>query len=318
MHPFLLFVILLIAALSPNSAGSEQPNAGMMLQEMSTAIRSLNYEFNYIQADEQDIDSLRYRHVILNGKTFAQLLRMDQLRVEVRQNNDQISYFQSDLTPFTLLGTHIVDAFPSVVFSDFSMLSQYYHYIFVGKMRIADRICQIIRVLPKENNRYSYFIWLDEVTKLPMQINLLNLNGQTLEQFKVISLNMGDNLTSFVQNLKKAPVPPLMKLPEEETVNFDWFPKWLPAGFVDIPPNEHQLMHKKKFLASRFYTDGLFSFLITVSPVNKKNNTESHFQQSRRTIQTQVRDHIQMTVVGEIPLSTAKRIADNLILKINK
>lgn len=318
MNQFLLCVILLMAAVSARAVPSDERNAGVRLQEMGKAIRSLNYEFYYIQLNAQGIDALRYRHVISNGKTFAQLLRMDGPRVEVRQNRDQISYFQSDLKPFTLSGNHIIDAFPSVVFADFLTLAQYYNYIFVGQMRMADRKCQIIRVFPKENNRYSYVIWLDELTKLPVQINLLDPDGQALEQFRIISFNVGDNLSHLLKDIEKAPVPPLMKIPEQETVNFEWSPKWLPDGFVNVSSHRKQLINRKKFPGSRFYTDGLFSFSINVAPVNRKNNTESTFQKDHRTIQTKVSHNIEITVVGDIPPSTAKRIVDNLVLKINK
>lgn len=52
-------------------------------------------------------------------KSLAQLLRMDGPRTEILQRGNEISYFEPGFESFTLSGEHIVDALPSIVFSNF-------------------------------------------------------------------------------------------------------------------------------------------------------------------------------------------------------
>ncbi len=66
--------------------------------------------------------------------------------------------------PFTLTGDHIVDALPAIVYADFTRLAKYYDFISVGSTRIADRPCEVLRVVARDGSRYSYIVWMDEDT----------------------------------------------------------------------------------------------------------------------------------------------------------
>ncbi len=72
---------------------------------------------------------------------------MDGPRREVVQRGNEISYFEPGLEPFTLNGDYIVDSLPSLIYTDFKRLSPYYDFISVGRTRIADRLCEVIRVV---------------------------------------------------------------------------------------------------------------------------------------------------------------------------
>lgn len=74
---------------------------------------------------------------------------MDGPRREVVQRGNEISYFEPGLEPFTLNGDYIVDSLPSLIYTDFKRLSPYYDFISVGRTRIADRLCEVIRVVAR-------------------------------------------------------------------------------------------------------------------------------------------------------------------------
>lgn len=136
---------------------------------MSSASRSLNYELAYISISKQGIESLRYRHAVIHKQPLGQLLHMDGPRREVLQRGGGISYFEPGLEPFTLSGDHIVDALPAIVFADFDYLAKYYDFISVGRTRISDWPCDVYRVVARDGSRYSYVVWMDMETKLPLR-----------------------------------------------------------------------------------------------------------------------------------------------------
>ncbi len=120
-------VCLLTGSLLYSSIAPAQPTAsGALLQQMSSASRSLNYELAYISISKQGIESLRYRHAVIGNVPLGQLLHMDGPRREVLQRGGGISYFEPGLEPFTLTGDHIVDALPAIVYADFTRLAKYY------------------------------------------------------------------------------------------------------------------------------------------------------------------------------------------------
>ncbi|MFO6484224.1 sigma-E factor regulatory protein RseB domain-containing protein [Escherichia coli] len=131
--------------------------------------------------------SLRYRHARLDNRPLAQLLQMDGPRREVVQRGNEISYWNRDLNRSRLMAVGL-DSLPSLIYTDFKRLSPYYDFISVGRTRIADRLCEVIRVVARDGTRYSYIVWMDTESKLPMRVNLLDRDGETLEQFRVIAL----------------------------------------------------------------------------------------------------------------------------------
>ncbi|MCS3407509.1 sigma-E factor regulatory protein RseB [Serratia sp. AKBS12] len=308
-------VCLLTGSLLYSNIAPAQTASGALLQQMSSASRSLNYELAYISISKQGIESLRYRHAVIDQQPLGQLLHMDGPRREVLQRGDGISYFEPGLEPFTLTGDHIVDALPALVYADFDRLAKYYDFISVGRTRISDRPCEVIRVVARDGSRYSYIVWMDVDTKLPLRVDLLDRDGETLEQFRVISFVVGAEVQNIMQGLLKVNLPPLLSLPAAEKVNLSWNTGWLPAGVSEVARNRRKLPNVSVPVESRLYSDGLFSFSVNVSP-SGAGAGQQFYRQGRRTIQSIVRNGHEIIIVGELPPSTAKRIADSITFKV--
>ena len=195
---------LMAGSLFFSANASADVSSGALLQQMNLASQSLNYELAFISINKQGVESLRYRHARLDNQPLAQLLQMDGPRREVVQRGNEISYFEPGLEPFTLNGDYIVDSLPSLIYTDFKRLAPYYDFISVGRTRIADRLCEVIRVVARDGTRYSYIVWIDAETKLPMRVDLLDRDGETLEQFRVISFSVNNQVGNSMQNLAKA------------------------------------------------------------------------------------------------------------------
>jgi sigma-E factor negative regulatory protein RseB len=291
-----------------STAPAQTSSSGALLQQMEQATQNLNYEFAYINVSRLGIESLRYRHAVVDKRVFAQLLQMDGPRREVIQRGNDISYFEPGLDPFSLPGNHIIDALPSLMFADFSRLGQAYDFVPVGRSRMADQMCEVVRIVSRDGTRYSYVVWLDVDTKLPLRIDLLDRDGETLEQFRVISFAVDEGVRNLMQGLEKANLPPSLSLPAGDKVELSWQPGWIPAGMKLISQSRRAIPAMNKTVESRLYSDGLFSFAINIAPADK-NSVPQQLRTGRRTVQTVVRDNQEITVVGELPPATAKRIA---------
>jgi len=307
-------VSLLAGSLLWSSTAPAQTSAsGALLQQMEQASQNLNYEFAYINVSRIGIESLRYRHAVIDNRVYAQLLQMDGPRREVIQRGGDISYFEPGLDPFSLPGQNIIDALPSPIFADFTQLASAWDFIPVGRSRIADQLCEVIRIVSRDGTRYSYVVWLDVDTKLPLRIDLLDRDGETLEQFRVISFAVDEGVRNLMQGLQKANLPPSLSVPEGEKVQLSWQPAWVPAGMKLVSQSRRDIPAMNKTVESRLYSDGLFSFAINITPADKSSVTQT-LRTGRRTVQTEVRNNSEITVVGELPPATAKRIADSIDL----
>lgn len=302
---------LMAGSLLFSANASADVTSGALLQQMNLASQSLNYELSFVSINKQGVESLRYRHARLENQPLAQLLQMDGPRREVVQRGSEISYFEPGLEPFTLTGDYIVDSLPSLVYTDFKRLAAFYDFISVGRTRIADRLCEVIRVVARDGTRYSYIVWLDAETKLPMRVDLLDRDGETLEQFRVVAFTVNDRVGSNMETLAKANLPPLLSVPVGEKIDFNWSATWLPQGFSEVSSSRRKLPTIDMPVESRLFSDGLFSFSINVNRANQ-NSSDQMLRTGRRTVSTTVRDNAEITVVGELPPQTAKRIADSL------
>ncbi len=309
----LLCVVSLLAGsvFFTHNASADTTSPGALLQEMNQASQSLNYELSFISINKQGVESLRYSHARLNNETLAQLLQMDGPRREVVQRGNEISYFEPGLDPFTLNGDYIVDSLPSLVYSDFKRLAPYYDFIPVGRTRVADRLCEVVRIVARDGTRYSYIVWLDSETHLPLRVDLLDRDGETLEQFRVISFSVEPQVPEKIKKLEKASLPPLLSIPDTEKNNFSWAPTWLPQGFTEVSSSKRPIPTLDVPVESRLYSDGLFSFSININRAEGVTGDQV-LRTGRRTVSSEVRNSMEITVVGELPPQTAKRIADSV------
>ncbi len=139
--------------------------------------------------------------------------------------------------------------------------------------------------------------------------------GETLEQFRVVSFNVGDNVSASMETLAKANLPPQLSVPEGgDKANFNWAPTWLPQGVTEVSSSQRRLPTFDGPVESRLYSDGLFSFSININRATAASSDQL-LRTGRRTVSTTVRDNAEITVVGELPPQTAKRISDSIKFK---
>ncbi|WP_140921391.1 sigma-E factor regulatory protein RseB [Limnobaculum xujianqingii] len=315
MKPIAFIVCSLLGGL-PLAAVSAPNPTEVLLQQMTSASQTLSYEFSYVNVSKVGIESLQYRHSIQNGKPLVQLINMDGPQREAILRGIEVSYFEPGMEPFSIRGDHIVDSLPSLVFADIDRLEQYYDFVPVGRSRIANRICDVVRVVPRDGLRYSYVVWLDTETKLPLRTDLLDRDGDTLEQFRVVAFSDGDSVKAKMADFSMPVMPPLLAVPPGDKLTMSWSVGWLPQGFSESSRSRHTVSDaKSSVVESRLYSDGLFSFSLNVSPSSYQGQTSEHsLRQGRRTIHTETRNNVEITVIGELPPATAKRVATSVVV----
>lgn len=309
---------LLVSTASAKSAPNAEPviDPVSLVSQMANVTQQLSYQLSYINISSQGIESMRYRHALVNGHTYAQLLQMDGPYREVIQRDNNISYYDasSGVEAFTLPGRQIIDGIPSVLYANIKQIKKYYDFISVGRARVANEMCDVIRIVSQDGSRYSYVVWLDDSSKLPMRIDLLGQSGEPIDQFQVIEFSQGEAINKALQPLLDAQLPQTMtNFSHSDSDNLGWRTGWLPAGMHQVSQSRRQLPDHSKLVASRLYSDGLFSFTVNVSDADRQSRSKV-YSIGRRTALVEIRNDKEISVVGDIPRQTAKRIADSVRL----
>lgn len=308
------FIILLMWFLAlPSWAELNSPLD--YLKAMTKAHKTLNYEQLYILQSGEDVLSFRYRHANDNGREYAQLLHLDATREEMILREDTVGYF-GDYQPFSLQTSRILDNLPSVIHTDFEQLTGY-TFVDAGKSRVADHIARVIRVVPQDDFRYQYILWIDEDNHLLLQSQLLDRDQNVLELFRAIQSVEDEQLLYIVEPIRTLILPTLITAKEqEEQSQLSWYLKWIPTGFKPLAMGRQRLSEVllAEEVESQLYSDGLFSFTVYVVQ-NKGVSFDGQFWREGKTgIYSQTIGDQDVIIVGEIPVASARHIAQQIQL----
>ncbi|OOF67922.1 sigma-E factor regulatory protein RseB [Rodentibacter caecimuris] len=284
-----------------------ETDAKQLLDNMLLAKDKLNYEIAFVQTTPSNMDSFRYRHIKQGNKTYAQLVTLDGEQQEIIQRDNLISYFQPNAQAFTINSANIVDALPAVMRSNFNRLSEYYEFVKLRKSRVAGRFTDTIRIVPKDDFRYQYLVFVDEENHLLLRADMLDREGNLLDQFRVVTLYIDDQLKGLADYLNKVSIPPLLNdnKSTDNEITFKWQPMWLPQGFTQI--SSKKILNTNGAIETRLFSDGLFTFNLSIA-TTRSQSQENTWRQGAYTIYSETHGDKEITFIGQLPIAAAKRI----------
>lgn len=307
--------LLLLAAMSLVSLvsnASEVNPAEALLHQMSAATNQLNYEMSYIRVRKNSIDPLRYRHSIVDGKAFDQLAYLTGPSRETIRRGDEISYFEQGIEPFTIVSQQMVVPLPSIMLADINHLSTMYDFVPLGRGREAGLASDVVRVSPKDGQRYSYVLWIDQKSKLLVRADLLDRDGDPIEQYRVLSLIISPDIAKQMAALAEIELPVVLQMPEKQSPKLGWKVTDLPDGFKPVFSYRHRFKMSERPVESLLFSDGLFSFSVYIAKADNLSVRGQLVRKGRRTLHSILIGNVEVTVVGDIPPATAKAVAESV------
>ncbi|ELQ14629.1 sigma E regulatory protein MucB/RseB [Pseudomonas syringae BRIP39023] len=198
---------------------------------------------------------------------------------------------------------------------DVKRLSAWYDIKVVGKSRVAGRQATIVALSPKDQHRYGLELHLDNETGLVLKSLLLSEKGQLLERFQFTDLDTAGVLSE--QALKTSadckPVSVVKTKSEASIGPVAWHSDWLPPGFEVSSSGVRKDASTQSSVTHLMYGDGLARFSVFIESVKGGSSSDIRTQLgptvavSRRL--TTPQGDMMVTVVGEVPMGTAERIA---------
>jgi sigma-E factor negative regulatory protein RseB len=195
---------------------------------------------------------------------------------------------------------------------DSQRLLESYDLRIIGESRVAGRAAVVLALSPRDQHRYGVELYLDQESALPLKSLLLNDKGQLLERFQFTQLDL-DTLPTDQELQSGAGCQPVTASKATAEVVETWRSDWLPSGFTLSRVAERRSPASNEQVASLVYFDGLARFSVFVEPLRGVMVEDARSQIGptaavSRRLATADGD-VMVTVVGEIPLGTAERIA---------
>jgi sigma-E factor negative regulatory protein RseB len=261
------------------------------------------------------VDPKQLIHGVFNSQEIAYFRYLNGSMRESLQFNGKISYFEQGMQAYSLESTHDRSVFANIANFDFINGKNSYEYIILGKGRIAGKKAIAVRMVSKDDYRYSYIVWLDVNSYLPLRLDTLNKSNLILDQVMVVSLHITDSINPWLLKLTEQELPQLVHLPEPLPQSASkWKVDWLPTGFEVVKDDQHKLvMYENEPVSYIMLNDGIVRVSIYIS--TKKislENKQKIIQRGSTVLYTYQKDDVELNVVGDIPVATAKKLIESV------
>ena len=279
------------------------------LIRLSQAEQQQSFQGTFVYERNGSFSTHNIWHRVQDGKVRERLLQLDGSAQEVVRIDGHTQCVSGNLVAG--LGDTPDSSARAL---DPQKLKNWYDLAVIGKSRVAGRPAVIVSLTPRDQHRYGFELHLDRETGLPLKSLLLNDKGQLLERFQFTRL---DTDAPAERDLQASSECKAVALDSDKASAVKaaqvWHSDWLPPGFELSSSTARKDPETKVQVSSLMYDDGLARFSVFLEPLNGAVVTDTRTQLgptvavSRRL--TTPDGEMMVTVVGEIPIGTAERIA---------
>jgi len=186
------FVFAIFYAGTLGAVESQSQTGIDWLKSMRHAVSGLSYQGNVSYIKDQQVDSFKLFHAKIDGVERERLVSMNSPLREVVRTGSNISRYAQE-TQQVLVETRPSEH--SLLLSlpdDLGALERVYRINLMGREYVAGLQTQVVALEPRDGFRYSRILWIDVTTRLPLKLDVINEEGQSVEQVVFTAINTRD------------------------------------------------------------------------------------------------------------------------------
>lgn len=319
----LLFAIL-FAAIGVASAAENPLSGKQILQKMVRAMEVSDYQGTVVFLKNDKLEAMKYFHRTENNKEQERLVSLNSPQREIVRNSDEITCL------YKLTRQVIVDhrpyehSFIVDVPKNLDELDASYNFDVVGEEDVAMQPSYVVAIQPKDDFRYIRKIWIAKEQFLPMKALVYDLSGVVLEQVVFTEMQVNKQPPNKVVEIPGASGQVsgevLEPVPSASSNQASFEVTAMPQGFKQIFFSRKPLHQSDQPVDHLLLSDGFAS--VSVYLESKKADTIPsssipdgiHSVGAINSMSRTLADS-QLTVLGEVPASTVKLIAEGVKLR---
>lgn len=286
------------------------------LTRASEAVRTTNYRGVLVYLREGKMDTLRIVHRYKNGNERERLISLSGEPREVIRDNGVVTCVLPNKQVVLVAKHNMQNLLSNVASLVANGLQKNYEVKDLGKERLADRMCHVVAVQPKDEYRYGYRLLIDEQTHLPLKLDLVR-DKKVLEQMMFTDIE-------FPKQISDAALKPTydthayrwirhqaaQTTAAPETVKGEWHSTDLPAGYR-MAESGWRRVSGGNLARQMLFTDGIATVSAFVAQVSDHPFIGSTTMGAVNAYGRETDGH-QITVVGEVPNATVRFIAEHI------
>lgn len=311
------------SALAGGTHGRGEPRE--WLERMTAAMSQMTYQgtFVYVQGDE--VVTMRITHVADDGGVRERLVAMSGAPREVLRDSNGVRWVLGDGHSVLQDQAFSRSFFPQLPLDQQGQTARSYKLKLGKTGRIAGQPVRNLEVIPHDNYRYGYSLWLEQHSALLLKWQLLDSEGKPLAQLMFTDIRMGSEVDpdelksrSPLQQFKTVE----SRLPAGRSFLREpprWRPTRLPPGFeltdhrLYRPPGDEA--RDVSIYEHLVYSDGLAAVSVYVESGDDDTTKREGGLRRLGTTHTFCRtlDGALITVVGDVPEATVRLIGDTMV-----
>jgi sigma-E factor negative regulatory protein RseB len=305
----------------------EPREAQALLRTIQSAAQKLNYSGTFIYQQGSQVRTSRITHLVEGKNELEKLEILDGQPREYIRSNEEVICYVPDARTLLVESRVTQDVFPAIIAANADSLAEHYTIRRGGDGRVAGFDCQSIFLEPKDDLRYGYRLWAEKSTGLLLRAQTISENGAVIEQISFTQLAIG--------NIDRSRVKPTFtntrgwRVENAVMSHIDlsnWSVKRVPPGFrktrelkrmVSDTPLQPGAPPTQREVSQIVYSDGLAAISVFIEP-GSQSRTEGSLQQGAMNIVGKRHGDFWLTIVGEVPLTAIRQVANSIEYKPNK
>jgi len=285
-----------------------------LLAEMRHAMGRLNYQGSVVYLKDKQIESFQVFHSVSDGVERERMLATNTPMREVVRNAQKVTcYFPDTHT----VATDTRSSRRSILLDvpeELEKLGKLYDFTLGDREVIAQKSAQLVRIDPKDGYRYGRRLWIDESSKLPLKMELIDENNQSVEQVVFTAISLEAQLPPSLLE-PSTRIDASWQVKEHEALTADslqWTLEGVPDGFRMMSYSRLRRSTDGGTIDHILLSDGLASVSVYVDDV--KDDFIVGFPGKIGAINSFNRrlDNQLITVIGEVPDKTVRAIANGI------
>jgi sigma-E factor negative regulatory protein RseB len=315
--------ILVVALTAFSAAASADTDlAQRLLNDMARAARTLNYEGTFIYGRDGELDALRIIHKADEQGERERLIALTGTGREVIRTGQAVTCILPDNQAVMVEKNPPRKLLPAQILPPVEQLAENYRFTVVGKDRIAGRPAWIVNILPRDQYRYGYQIWVDEESSLLLKSELKDERGRPLERIMFTELEILPTVPE--ERLEPALTGAGYTWYESQTAiatgaggyHENWKVGWMPSGFTMSDVGSQSLSDSPMPVHHMVFSDGLATISVFIEKLDQGRppmigptnigavNTFARLESGH-----------QVVAVGEVPQTTVRLVANSVTHK---
>lgn len=307
--PLFLFVLLTLGMASAVFASDA---AHQWLMKMSDAAQDLNYRGHFVYQHDGQMEAMEIVHRASQSGTQERLLSLNGSPREIIRNKEGVWCYLPDEKSIVISHRKQTEKnFPALIPMSLKQLDPYYRFKLGREERMSGRMAQKVMIEPKDKYRYGYRLWADKSSGLLLKADLVDGKGKVLEQFMFTDVDIGRkiNLSELQVTVDQSGLV-LHKQDKQNGSQADkskWMFKGLPSGFAVVRYQTRMNPMKHHSMTHIVLSDGLAAVSVFIESAGK-DAAEGRNSMGAVNAWRGKRHGYRVTVVGEVPAATVKKI----------